>query len=404
MDHTDSFKQAETHKQNDTNISCSGESCITREQWLHDVLLFIYPSYYEWIFIILYFVVFVLGLVGNILVCYSVCQSKHLRTVTNYFLVNLAIADFFVILICLPPSVVHTIAESWFLGLTMCKLVQYLQHVSVFVSVLTLAAISVERYMAICHPLTFKGTKFKTRLALIIIWIISLSAAVPELHIMVLLHDDVIPASLNPLLSSCIPGDANMELQYQITITVAFYLFPLSVSAFAYIKIARCLWSSGEMVNLNMRGNSAINQLRARQRTAKMLIVVVIVFCLCYLPVYSLNIFRYMGLMRQIQNDDILVVLTLTAHWLCYFNSAINPVIYNFMSGKFRSQFKAACSKCFRARQPGSREENLCDDFLAHKRSTYKSFKMRLLRRSSNHPINGQTGQTSMNHTILTAV
>ncbi|KAK3612595.1 hypothetical protein CHS0354_042103 [Potamilus streckersoni] len=286
----------------------------------------------------------------------------------------------------------------------MCKLVQYLQHVSVFVSVSTLTAISVERYMAICHPLTFRGTKFKTRLALIIIWIISLSAAVPELHIMVIRHDDVIPASLNPLLSSCIPGDANMELQYQITISVVFYIFPLSISAFAYIKIARCLWSSSEMVNLNMRGNSAITQLRARQRTAKMLIVVVIAFCLCYLPVYSLNIFRYVGLMRQIKNDDVLVVLTLTAHWLCYFNSAINPVIYNFMSGKFRSQFKAACSGCFRNRQPVNREEIQCDDFLVHKRSTYKSCKLRLLCRSSNQAINGQTGHTNMNHTTLTAV
>ncbi|KAH0821636.1 hypothetical protein GEV33_001155 [Tenebrio molitor] len=50
-----------------------------------------------------------------------------MRTVTNYFIVNLAVADFLVILFCLPPSVVWDVTITWFFGVAMCKIVLYLQ-------------------------------------------------------------------------------------------------------------------------------------------------------------------------------------------------------------------------------------------------------------------------------------
>lgn len=50
-----------------------------------------------------------------------------MRTVTNIFIVNLAVADFFVILLCLPPTVVWDVTETWFLGETLCKVVIYFQ-------------------------------------------------------------------------------------------------------------------------------------------------------------------------------------------------------------------------------------------------------------------------------------
>lgn len=65
--------------------------------------------------------------VGNALVCISVYSNYTMRTVTNIFIVNLAVADFFVILFCLPPTVVWDVTETWFLGESMCKVVLYFQ-------------------------------------------------------------------------------------------------------------------------------------------------------------------------------------------------------------------------------------------------------------------------------------
>lgn len=65
--------------------------------------------------------------IGNALVCLAVWSNHSMRTVTNIFIVNLAVADFFVILFCLPPTVIWDVTETWFLGETMCKVVIYFQ-------------------------------------------------------------------------------------------------------------------------------------------------------------------------------------------------------------------------------------------------------------------------------------
>lgn len=119
---------------NTTNINLSyggkGYSyyeSLTDEQFKQLLLDYISPKFYHWIFITLFFIVFVVGITGNLMVCYSVRRSTHLKTVTNYFLANLAAADFLVLLICLPPSVIQDVTQSWFLGAAMCKIFVYLQ-------------------------------------------------------------------------------------------------------------------------------------------------------------------------------------------------------------------------------------------------------------------------------------
>lgn len=87
----------------------------------------VYMQHMTTILVILHFSVFVSGLVGNALVCLSVYRNKSLQTVTNYYIVNLAVADFLVILICLPPTVYWDITLTWNFGLVLCKLVLYLQ-------------------------------------------------------------------------------------------------------------------------------------------------------------------------------------------------------------------------------------------------------------------------------------
>lgn len=79
------------------------------------------------LFIILSAIVLVIGLVGNCLVCFAVWRNPRMRSATNIFLVNLAVADFLVILICLPPTMTEDITGIWYLGKEMCKIVKCLQ-------------------------------------------------------------------------------------------------------------------------------------------------------------------------------------------------------------------------------------------------------------------------------------
>ncbi|KAK4887295.1 hypothetical protein RN001_003566 [Aquatica leii] len=84
---------------------------------------------------------------------YSTVQNKRMRTITNLFLLNLAVSDLLLGVLCMPFTLVGALLRDFIFGAFMCKLLPYLQACSVSVGVWTLVAISVERYYAICHPL-----------------------------------------------------------------------------------------------------------------------------------------------------------------------------------------------------------------------------------------------------------
>jgi hypocretin (orexin) receptor 2 len=102
--------------------------------------------------------------------------------------------------------------------------------------------------------------------------------------------------------------------------------------------VAIFVYKLGKGNPLHGESNSTtIAQLRARRKASKMLVAVVIMFAACYFPVHALNIIRYTY--TNLNQDEIISVLSLLSHWLCYANSAINPLIYNFMSGKTSNTF-----------------------------------------------------------------
>lgn len=114
-----------------TNISyvkdCLKRECVPVSECTRHIEEHVTPGVIEWIIVILYSVIFFVGLLGNGLVCFVVIRVSYMRTVVNIFIVNLAVADFLVLLVCLPPSVLTDITESWYLGEVMCKMVPFLQ-------------------------------------------------------------------------------------------------------------------------------------------------------------------------------------------------------------------------------------------------------------------------------------
>lgn len=111
-------------------------------------------TYFQTTVYIMYMSIFVLALFGNGIVCYIVQSSPRMRTVTNYFIANLAVGDILMSLFCVPFSFVSILLlHYWPFGTVLCHLVNYSQAVSVLVSAYTLVAISVDRYIAIMWPL-----------------------------------------------------------------------------------------------------------------------------------------------------------------------------------------------------------------------------------------------------------
>lgn len=117
-------------------------------------------TYFQTTVYMLYTSIFVLALVGNGVVCYIVYSSPRMKTVTNYFIVNLAVGDIMMSLFCVPFSFFSIlILQYWPFGSLLCHLVNYSQAVSVLVSAYTLVAISIDRYIAILWPLRPRVSK-----------------------------------------------------------------------------------------------------------------------------------------------------------------------------------------------------------------------------------------------------
>ncbi|XP_044010323.1 orexin receptor type 2-like, partial [Aphidius gifuensis] len=338
-----------------TNISniiknCTNDYCISDEDYIDLIADYLKPTIYGWFLITMHTIVFFGGIIGNSLVCIAVYRNHSMRTVTNYFITNLAFADILVIFFCLPPTVLWDVTETWFFGEKLCKIILYIQTVSVSVSILTLTFISIDRWYAICFPLEFKSTTSRAKKAILFIWIVSLIIDAPDLFV---LH--VEPASHLKVdtifYTQCETSwSRNSEKIFIYTKLIFFYFGPLTFMSFAYAQIIRVLWKSEipgyncnvppvtEITSSTMIHENLEGQLNSRRKAAKMLVAVVLVFGICYFPVHLLSILRLSSI--GLPSNDFTVAFSLIAHWLCYANSAINPIIYNFMSGKFRKEFK----------------------------------------------------------------
>ncbi|XP_072405886.1 orexin receptor type 2 isoform X2 [Chiloscyllium punctatum] len=250
--------------------------------------------------------------------------------------------------------------------------------VAVSVSVLTLSCIALDRWYAICHPLLFKSTARRARNSIIAIWIVSCALMIPQAVVMEC--NVMVPELANKTLLFTICdehwGDDIYPKIYHICFFIVTYVAPLCMMILAYFQIFRKLWcqqipGTSSVVQRNWKPRALqcssqkagrgqvksrinavaaeIKQIQTRRKTARMLLVVFIFFTLCYLPISILNVLkRVFGTFDNVNNRATLYAWFTFSHWLVYANSAANPIIYNFLSGKFREEFKTAFSCCFR--------------------------------------------------------
>ncbi|XP_041971012.1 RYamide receptor-like isoform X2 [Aricia agestis] len=235
----------------------------------------------------MYLVIFLLALIGNALVCYVVQSSPRMKTVTNYFIMNLAIGDILMTLLCIPFSFVSMLLlRYWPFGMVMCKIVNYSQAVSVFVSAYTLLAISIDRYMVIMRPLKPRLGKTAAKLVIATVWAGAMATAAP----ISIVSQTERPSGWHEFcqLDICLEHWDHVEqsTQYTCALLVLQFGLPLSALVCTYTRIAQVVWGGRPPGEAESSRDHRIRQ--SKRKMVKMMVTVVVVFTVSWLP---LNIF-----------------------------------------------------------------------------------------------------------------
>ncbi|XP_052562889.1 tyramine/octopamine receptor-like isoform X1 [Culex pipiens pallens] len=201
----------------------------------------------------LYAVIFLLSVIGNLLVILTLAQNKRMRTVTNVYLLNLAISDLLLGVFCMPFTLVGQVLRKFIFGSIMCKLIPYFQAVSVSVAVWTLVAISLERYFAICRPLTSRRwqTQFHAYKMIAVVWALSFLVNSPLCYVQRLQPVGQRGGTANitsiivvdpPMKCREMWPDKSYERAYVLFLDTGLLILPLLTMGFAYSMIVSKLW------------------------------------------------------------------------------------------------------------------------------------------------------------------
>ncbi|KAM9178406.1 thyrotropin-releasing hormone receptor-like [Mergus octosetaceus] len=287
------------------------------------------------------------GIAGNVMVVLVVLRTKHMVTPTNCYLVSLAVADLIVLLAAGLPNISDVVA-SWVYGYAGCLCITYLQYLGINISAWSITAFTVERYIAICHAIKAQLLCTVSRAKRIVssLWLFT------SLYCLMwfFLVDTTQVTFLDGAQVTCgYRVSRSLYMPIYFLDFVVFYVIPLGLATVLYGLIARILFMSplpatpqhpclgsthqGGSLKLSCRGNRGA--LSSRRQVTKMLAVVVVLFALLWMP------YRTLVVVNSFMDPPYLNIWFLLFCRTCiYLNSAINPIIYNLMSQKFRAAFR----------------------------------------------------------------
>ncbi|KAH0949370.1 hypothetical protein HN011_001146 [Eciton burchellii] len=352
------------------------------------------PSWTDLVLTGLFTILIIVTIVGNTLVIAAVITTRRLRSVTNCFVSSLAAADLLVGLAVMPPAMLLQLTGgSWELGEILCDSWVSLDILLCTASILSLCAISIDRYLAITQPLIYSRRRRSKRLAglmIVAVWLMAGAITSPPLL-------GCFPRATNRDIKKC---SYNMDSSYVIFSSMGSFFLPMLVMLYVYGRISCVIASRHRNLETNeaehvlrsrrrtmtdrsrsvkvqradcaesgaicdklaaeeaeptnmckklgtIRGNqqSCINRVARETKTAGTLAVVVGGFVACWLPFFILYLAT--PFIPVEPPNALMPALT----WLGWINSAINPFIYAFYSADFRLAFwRLTCRKCSKSR------------------------------------------------------
>lgn len=316
-----------------TNIMFEGAEVATSNSTQTD---YIHNRIVQSCFIVIYVLIFVMGIFGNVLVCYVVFRNKLMQSVTNLFITNLALSDILLCILAVPFTPSYTFLRRWIFGTILCHLVPYAQGVSVYISTLTLTSIAIDRFFVIIYPFQQRMRLIACIAIILVIWMISLMLTFPYGLYMQVAKSNFTGED-EYYCEEDWPEEYHRKVYGTVTVILQF-LLPFFVVTFCYICVS---------IRLNDRAKTKpgakttkkeeIDRDR-KKRTNRMLIAMVLVFGMSWLPLNVVNVLNdfYMNTSEWKMYN----VLFFIAHSVAMSSTCYNPILYAWLNDNFRKEFK----------------------------------------------------------------
>ncbi|XP_062992166.1 neuromedin-K receptor [Elgaria multicarinata webbii] len=297
---------------------------------------FVQPPWCIALWSLAYGVVVAVAVFGNVVVIWIILAHKRMRTVTNYFLVNLAFSDASVAAFNTLVNFIYALHGDWYFGEAYCRFQNFFPITAVFASIYSMTVIAVDRYMAIIDPLKPRLSATATKVVIASIWILAFLLAFPQC---LFSKTKVMPG--RTLCYVFWPGGMKQRFTYHIIVIILVYCFPLLVMGITYTIVGITLWG-GEIPGDT--SDKYHEQLKAKRKVVKMMIVVVLTFAVCWLPYHIY--FIVTGIYENLNRWKYIQQIYLATFWLAMSSTMYNPIIYCCLNKRFRAGFKRAFQWC----------------------------------------------------------
>lgn len=299
-----------------------------------------------------YGILFLISLFGNSIVMYVILKNRRMYTVTNFFIANMAISDLFLTVFNVPFNIARNLMHEWPFGNLLCHLVNFSLMVSVYVSTFTLTSIALDRQRVLLYPLRPRMGKFMGLVVLAAIWLIAICFSLPYGIYTKVTEVSFITERVLRCRSDFPEPSETFEKCITIVTIFLQYIIPLFVIAITYGRIVRKLWNRTHLGAVTH--TQQMSQTRAKKKSIKLLITVVVVFALCWMP---LNLYH---ILTDFHPDTTVFRYDSTTffifHWIAISSTCYNPFVYCWLNEAFKEEVKSCFGCCKRHRKvhPGT--------------------------------------------------
>ncbi|XP_068613269.1 gonadotropin-releasing hormone II receptor-like [Brachionichthys hirsutus] len=296
------------------------------------------------------FVLFLFAACSNLALLVNVGRGRRLASHLRPLMLSLASADLMMTLLVMPLDAAWNVTVQWHGGNVLCKLLCFLKLFAMHASAFVVVVISLDRQHAILHPLDALNAHRRNRRMLLLAWSLSLLLASPQLFLFRVIKMEA--GNFTQCATHGSFGRRWQETAYNMSLFTTLYVVPLLAMCCCYSRILlhihlQHLRDKGES-HLRRSGTDIIP--KARLKTLKMSVVIVLSFVVCWTPYYLLGIWYWF------RPDMLRVTPEYLHHALFVFanlNTCCDPVIYGFFTPSFRADLAACCRR--RSLPPPSR-------------------------------------------------